>query len=136
MLIKTIQEEIQNYLNDASNFKGSCEAVYFPENKDELISIIKEANISNKKITVSGNRTGLTGACVPEGGIVISTEKLNKIIEINTEAGYAVLEPAVLLSDFLNELKHSGYFYPPDPTEKKLLYWWNCCNKCIWCKNF
>lgn len=118
MLIKTIQEEIQNYLNDASNFKGSCDAVYFPQNKDELSSILREANRSKKKITVSGNRTGLTGACVPEGGVVISTEKLNKIIEINTESGYAVVEPAVLLSEFLNELKYSGYFYPPDPTEK------------------
>lgn len=118
MLIKSNQEEIQNYLNDASNFKGNCESVCFPENKDELISILKNANKSKKKITVSGNRTGLTGACVPEGGILVSTEKLNKIIEFNKKAGYAVIEPAVLLSDFLNELKYSGYFYPPDPTEK------------------
>lgn len=118
MIIKTAQEEIQNYLSDASNYKGYCEAVYFPESKDDIISILKDANRLNKKVTVSGNGTGLTGARVPEGGIVISTERLNKIIEINTKQGYAIVEPAVLLSDFLNELKTSGYFYPPDPTEK------------------
>ncbi|HSL88103.1 MAG TPA: FAD-binding oxidoreductase [Ignavibacteriaceae bacterium] len=118
MLIKTDQEEIQNFLNDASNYKGNCEAVYFPENKEELKSILKEANLSKKKVTVSGNGTGLTGARVPQGGIVISTEKLNKIIEINTRNGYAIVEPAVLLTEFLSELKTSGYFYPPDPTEK------------------
>lgn len=118
MLKKTDQEEIQNFLSDASNFKGSCEAVYFPASKDELISILKEANISKKKVTISGNGTGLTGARVPEGGIVVSTEKLNKIIEINTKEGHAIVEPAVLLTEFLSELKTSGYFYPPDPTEK------------------
>lgn len=118
MIIKTSQEEIQNFLSDASNYKGFCEAVYFPDNKDEIISILKESNRSKKKVTVSGNGTGLTGARVPEGGIVISTEKLNKIIDINTVDGYAIVEPAVLLSDFLDELKNSGFFYPPDPTEK------------------
>ncbi|MBS4033260.1 MAG: FAD-binding oxidoreductase [Ignavibacterium sp.] len=118
MLKKTDQEEIQNFLSDASNFKGSCEAVYFPGSKDDLISILKEANSSGQKVTVSGNGTGLTGARVPQGGIVVSTERLNKIIEINTTDGYAIVEPAVLLTEFLSELKTSGYFYPPDPTEK------------------
>lgn len=118
MIIKTVQEEIQNYLSDASNYKGYCEAVYFPENKYDIINILKDANKLNKKVTVSGNGTGLTGARVPEGGIVISTERLNKIVDINTKLGYAIVEPAVSLSDFLNELKSTGYFYPPDPTEK------------------
>lgn len=118
MIIKTSQEEIQNYLSDASNYKGYCEAVYFPESKEEIIKILNEANRSKIEVTVSGNGTGLTGARVPEGGIVISTEKLNRVIEINTNEGYAIVEPAVLLSDFVDELKNSGYFYPPDPTEK------------------
>jgi D-lactate dehydrogenase (cytochrome) len=98
--------------------KDHVKRFFFPENKDELKSIIREANRFKKKVTISGNGTGLTGARVPEGGIVVSTEKFNKIIEINTEAGYAVVEPGVLLSEFLNKLKHSGFFYPPDPTEK------------------
>lgn len=118
MLIKTDQEEIQNFLSDASNFRGNCEAVYFPDNKEEIKSILQEANQLKKKVTVSGNGTGLTGARVPQSGIVISTEKLNRIIEINITEGYVIVEPAVLLSDLLNELKSSAYFYPPDPTEK------------------
>lgn len=118
MIIKTDPSEIQNFLSDASNFKGECEAVYFPENKEEVKSILKEANLLRKRVTVSGNGTGLTGARVPQNGIVISTEKLNRIIEINTTQGYAILEPAVLLSDFLEKLKEVGFFYPPDPTEK------------------
>jgi len=117
MLIKKSQDEIQNFLTDASNFKGSCEAVYFPENVDEVISIIKDANKSKTKITVAGNGTGLTGARVPQTGIVISTEKLNKVLEINSERKFAVLQPAVILADLQNKVKVKNLFYPPDPTE-------------------
>jgi len=104
-------------LVDASNFKGNCEAVYFPENSDEIVWIIKEANKNKFTVTTAGNRTGLTGACIPQNGIVIATDRLNKIIEINQKQFYALVEPAVLLSDFQKELKQHKLFYPPDPTE-------------------
>lgn len=118
MIIKTNHDEIENYLSDASNFKGDCDAVYFPESKDEVSSILKEANEKKIKVTISGNGTGLAGARVPDGGIVIATDKLNKIIEINKDKMYAVAEPGILLSEFLSTLKGMGLLYPPDPTEK------------------
>ncbi|MCZ7609153.1 MAG: FAD-binding oxidoreductase [Ignavibacterium sp.] len=117
MIIKTNPDEFENYLVDASNFKGYCEAVYFPENSDEIVWIIKEANKNKFTVTTAGNRTGLTGACIPQNGIVIATDRLNKIIEINQKQLYALVEPAVLLSDFQKELKRHKLFYPPDPTE-------------------
>lgn len=117
MIIKTNPDEFENFLVDASNFKGNCEAVYFPESVDEIVSIIKEANKNKTKVTVAGNRTGLTGACIPQNGFVIATDKLNKIFEINSKDFYALIEPAVLLSDFQKELKQQSLFYPPDPTE-------------------
>lgn len=117
MIIKTDQNEIQNFLADSSNFKGNCDAVYFPENEKEIQSIVIEANKNNTPVTVAGNGTGLTGARVPKGGIVISTERLNKIIEINNEEKFAVLQTAVILNDFQKILKEKKLFYPPDPTE-------------------
>lgn len=117
MILKTNPDEFENFLVDASNFKGNCEAVYFPENVNEIVSIIKEANKNKTKVTVAGNRTGLTGACIPQNGIVIATDKLNKILEINQTSFYAIVEPAVLLSDFQKEMKQQNLFYPPDPTE-------------------
>ena len=117
MIIKSEQNEIQNYLKDASNTSGYCDAVYYPETTDDVIGVIKEANQKNFKVTVCGNRTGLTGASVPMGGIVLSTEKMNKILEINKEEKYAIVESGVLLSDFLKELKPKNLYYPPDPTE-------------------
>lgn len=118
MIIKTKQDEIQNYLTDASNTTGFCDAVYIPENIDELKELVKELNNSKTEITISGNRTGLTGASMPRGGVVISTEKFNRIIEINTEERFAIVEPAVLLSELLEAVKTKGLLYPPDPTER------------------
>lgn len=118
MIVKKDQDEIQNYLTDASNTKGFCEAVYIPENIEELKKLVKELNNSKTEITISGNRTGLTGASMPQGGVVISTEKFNRIIEINTEKQFAIVEPAVLLSELQDEVKAKELLYPPDPTER------------------
>lgn len=118
MIIKTSINEIQNYLSDASNFRGYCDAVYFPENEQDICGILQEAFNNNICVTISGNGTGLTGARVPQGGVVISMEKLNKIVEINEEQNYAVVEPGVILSEFQDKVKSHNLLYPPDPTEK------------------
>lgn len=118
MLIKTNPDEIQNYLVDASNFKGYCDAVYFPENENDISEILRDAYQKNIPVTVSGNGTGLTGARVPQGGIVITTERLNKIIEINSAEQYAIVEPGVILAEFQEIIKEKRLLYPPDPTEK------------------
>jgi D-lactate dehydrogenase (cytochrome) len=120
MIIKTEQDEIQNYLVDASNTKGFCDAVYIPESVDEISAILIDVNNKKQLVTVAGNGTGLTGARVPQGGIVISTEKLNKIIEINTEEMYVLVEPGVILAELRDALLSNDLLYPPDPTE------WNC----------
>ena len=59
MIIKTNPDEFENFVIDASNFKGNCEAVYFPESVDEVVSIVKEANTNKTKVTIAGNGTGL-----------------------------------------------------------------------------
>lgn len=118
MIIKTEQSEIQNFLVDASNYKGKCEEVYFPESKYDVVEIFQLANSLNKQITICGNRTGLTGGCVPIDGILISTDKLNKIIEINEKQKYAIVQPGVLLRDFITLVEEKNLYYPPDPTEK------------------
>lgn len=118
MIIKNNIDEIQNYLLDASNYTGYCEAVYFPESESEVIDILKKCSEGKKRVTVSGNGTGLTGARVPEGGIVLSLEKMNRIKEINEKEYYAVVEPSVLLKDFQEVVESKKLFYPPDPTER------------------
>lgn len=118
MIVKKNQDEIQNYLSDASNYEGYCEAVYIPQNENEIIDIIKQCNETKTRITISGNGTGLTGARVPEGGIVISLEKMNRIIELNEEKKFAIIQPSVILKDFQDFVESKNLFYPPDPTER------------------
>ena len=117
MIIKTDQNEIQDYLKDASNTMGYCDRVVYPESTYNVVAILIQANAEKNKVTVCGNRTGLSGGSVPTGGIVLSTEKMNRILEINQEEKYAIVEPGVLLSEFLKELKTKKLYYPPDPTE-------------------
>jgi len=117
MIIKKKQDEIQNYLVDASNYKGKCNAVYFPETESDIISILQAANKNKTSVTITGNRTGLTGAGVSNEGFVVSTEKLNKIIEINSDEKFVKLEPGVILAVLQNKLEEKKLFYPPDPTE-------------------
>ncbi|MGE5363209.1 MAG: FAD-binding oxidoreductase [Bacteroidota bacterium] len=118
MIRKTSPDEIQNYLSDAANIKGHCDAVCLPESAEEISRILSEAYQSDTPVTIAGNGTGLTGARVPMGGIVVSTEKLNRILEINKEEKYILAEPAVLLNDLQEEVESRGLFYPPDPTER------------------
>jgi len=117
MIKKTSKSEIENYLTDEANYKGNCTEVFFPQNIDEVKKIIQIANSEKVRITISGARTGLTGGCVPQNGIVLSTEKLNKIIEINSQEHFIIVESGVLLSDLQEELKSKHLFYPPNPTE-------------------
>jgi len=136
MIIKVNQDEIQSYLNDASNYKGKCDKVYIPENENELSELIKLLYESNVKFTIAGAGTGLTGGRVPQGGVVVSTEKFNKIIEINTNEEYVIVQSGVYLSELLNELKTHRYFYPPDPTEKNCFIGGTIANNASGAKTF
>lgn len=118
MKFKSDQNEIRDFLNDAANFKGKCEGVYFPETIEDVIEIVKSANTNKKQLTISGARTGLTGGSVPEDGLVISTAKLNSIVEINFEKKYAIVQPGVFLSEFKEIISKLKLYYPPDPTEQ------------------
>ena len=117
MIIKSDPEQFQNYLTDASNYKGNADSVYIPENEDEIIDLLKKFDRENIRITVSGNGTGLTGGRVPEGGIIISLEKLNQILELNFENKFVIVQPAVMLKELQDYVEARNLFYPPDPTE-------------------
>jgi len=118
MIVKTDIDEFRDFLSDAANFKGSAEKVYFPETEADLVSILKECSAQKTKVTIAGNGTGVTGARVPQGGVVISTSKLNKIIEINETEKYAIVQTGVILNDIQDLAESKKLFYPPDPTER------------------
>jgi D-lactate dehydrogenase (cytochrome) len=118
MIIKTDRSEFESYLHDASNFSGSCNAVYFPESASDISDILKSAQASGTEVTVSGNGTGVTGGRVPQGGIVLSVEKLNAAPVFNEFAQSVLVSAGFLLGDFMSLCIDKQLFYPPDPTEK------------------
>jgi len=68
-------------------------------------------------VVARGRGTNTTGATVPiEGGVVVSFERMNRIIDIDADNRYAVVEPGVLNGDLQTALAEHGFFWPPDPT--------------------
>jgi len=95
------------------------EAVVKPKNTREISEILKLANKENFPVTPRGGGTGLVGGCVPIfGGIVLSLERMNRILEIDKENMMAVVEPGVTLMDFYQEVETSGLFFPPHPGDE------------------
>ncbi len=119
MIRKTDPTIIQSYLEDSSNLQGGfAEGVYLPENEDEVIEILKECSQKKIPLTISAGETGTTGGCIPFGGWILGTEKLNKLKTLDKKAKTATLQPAVTLETLEKETKKLGLLYPPDPTEQ------------------
>jgi D-lactate dehydrogenase (cytochrome) len=137
---RTVSED-DRFLRDESKMGGGhAEKIFFPKNEEEISSILKFCSENNLKVTVSGGSTGITGAAVPFGGIVISMEKLNKIIGLGFENDRFFLKvgAAVTLSEIASVLRTKDtakfeeldknalksfensdtlWLYPVDPTE-------------------
>jgi FAD/FMN-containing dehydrogenase len=102
------------YLIDASGFTGTAERVLIPVNEAEVAAMVREAAAAGVPLTIAGAGTGVTGGRVPQGGWVISMERLNSI---EIENGYAVCGAGALLQDLQTASTASRQFYAPDPTE-------------------
>lgn len=122
MLIKKDRDSIASYFEDSSNLKGGyADSVAFPEDITALSCILKDANKKKIPVTISGGGTGTTGARVPFGGIVVSLEKFNEILEISQTGSFAKAESGVSVEDFKNECERRCLFYACHPTERQAL---------------
>ena len=95
------------------------EAVLQAQSTEEISAVLGYCNRRNIPVTPRGAGTGLCGGCVAkEGGIVLSTERMKRVLEVDTRNMTATVEPGVLLMEFPKALEGTGLFYPPDPGEK------------------
>jgi D-lactate dehydrogenase (cytochrome) len=121
MLTKTQPDEIQDFLSDASHVRGGhADRVMFPESAEEVAEILCEATRTRTQVTVSGAGTGTVAGRVPFGGIVMATDKLNRIKSVtkNESGGCAIMEAGVRLMDLQGAAESEQLIYPPDPTER------------------
>ena len=112
-------EKMETYSHDEETdprYQHMPEAVVFPENAEQIAEIMKLANRALVPVVARGGGTGLAAAAVPLfGGIVVSTERMNQVLEINEEAMYMVVQPGVRTDDVQKAAKEKGLFYAGDP---------------------
>lgn len=87
---------------------------------EDVAAVLRYANEHGVPVTPQGAQVGYVGGCVPlHGGIALSLKKMNRIKEINTGDGAAVVEPGVITGDLQAAVRERGWFYPPDPASLK-----------------
>ncbi|MCX8082410.1 MAG: FAD-binding oxidoreductase [bacterium] len=119
MIVKEGKEQVLSYLEDSSNFReGDAEKLYIPENEKELIDVLSDCTEKSVPVTVSSGGTGTVGGRVPRKGIIVSMERFNSVIKIDSKERLATLQAGVVVNDFLNIIEKENLFYPPFPTER------------------
>ncbi|OQY58849.1 MAG: glycolate oxidase subunit GlcD [Desulfobacteraceae bacterium 4572_88] len=87
-----------------------------PENSEALGHVVRLCNENRLPLTVRGAGTNLSGGTIPvSGGVVLLTNGLSRILEINEADMYAVVQPGVVTAEFAAAVAEKGLFYPPDP---------------------
>ena len=116
----TDPEELVAYSYDATRAAALPAAVARPISAQEVSAILLLANRERFPVVPRGAGTGMSGGSVPvQGGLVLSFERMNRILEIDEPNRTAIVEPGVITGDFQAEVEARGLFYPPDPASRQ-----------------
>lgn len=115
--VMTSEADLHAYSYDAAVLDPELPAyVVRPESSEALGQVVALCNDNGLPLTVRGAGTNLSGGTIPHpGGVVVLMNGLTRILEINEEDLYAVVQPGVITSQFAAEVAGRGLFYPPDP---------------------
>jgi glycolate oxidase len=114
--VRTDEASRDAYGVDALQRGRRADVVALPRGTAEVAAIARLCDELRVPLTARGAGTGYTGGAVPiGGGVVLSLERLNRIIEIDKASLLAVVEPHVVTADLQAAVEHIGLFYPPDP---------------------
>ena len=118
--VMTDAESMKDYGHDQTEDLQFYPAVVVkPGSTEEIAAIMKLANREMIPVTPRGAGTGLSGGALPVyGGILLSTERLNKILHIDERNLQATVEPGVINQVFRDAVEPKGLFYPPDPASR------------------
>jgi glycolate oxidase subunit GlcD len=95
------------------------DAVALPRSTKSVSAILRFANRHRIPVTPRGAGHGYVGGCVPlHGGIVLSLERMNRILEINRADFVAVVQPGVITATLQDAVEECGLYYPPDPASR------------------
>jgi len=114
--ISTEPEDLACYGFDASGIEAAPAAVVWPRDVEDVVKAVTFAHTNDLPIIPRGAGTGMTGGAVPsKGAIIMSLEKMNRILEIDRENMNVLVQPGVINGNLQRELARYRLFYPPDP---------------------
>jgi glycolate oxidase len=116
----TDEESLDHYAHDETeNLHFLPDIVIKPRSTAEISEIMRVCNANRIPVTPRGAGTGLSGGALPQlGGVLISFERMNSIIEIDERNLQVTTEPGVITEVLQNAVKEKGLFYPPDPSSR------------------
>ena len=105
------------YSYDNSRRHALPDTVVFPTEHAQVEALVRACRAHGMPVIARGRGTNTTGATVPvAGGVVVSFERMNRIVRIDPDNRLAVVEPGVLNADLQQALAPHGFFWPPDPS--------------------
>ena len=115
------KEELLCYSYDATGASSLPEAVVFPGSQKEVSKILSLASKEQLIVVPRGAGSGMTGGAVPvQGGLVMVTSRMDKILEIDENNFIARVQPGVIVADFHKKVEEKNLFYPPDPASSSV----------------
>lgn len=114
------EESLNNYGHDETEeLLFPPEVVLRPRTTEEISAILKICNADKIPVTPRGAGTGLSGGALPHlGGVLLSTDRMNSILEIDERNLQVTTEPGVITEVLQDAVKQKGLFYPPDPSSR------------------
>ena len=110
----------ENYLtNRVTGEIGQATAIYFPTSQEDVVELMQAVRKNHQKLITIGGHTGLSGATFPDNNqVLMSLEKMNRIIKLDTETMTLPVEAGVTIAEISEFLAETPYFYAPDPGSK------------------
>ena len=118
--VRTDRTSLQVYGTDGTKRGHPADVVVWPDGSEQIAGIVRLCMRHGVPLVPRGAGTGYTGGAVPlQGGVVVSLERMNRILEIDEANLVAVVEPNVITGDLQAAVERVGLFYPPDPASLK-----------------
>jgi len=120
--VLTDPDRLAAYSRDESPARAIArppEAVVRPRSTAEVAAVLRLASAAQVPVTPRGGGTGLSGGCVPHlGGLVLSLERMNSVVEVDRENQLADVEAGLTLAEFNRAVEEAGYSFPPHPGDE------------------
>lgn len=118
--VVTRGESFETYTHDyTENLRFSPEVVVRPADKHQISAVMKACHAAGVPVTPAGARTGLAGGMLPVcGGVILATDRLNQILQIDERNLQVITQPAVITQHLQDAVAQKGLFYPVDPASR------------------